>query len=191
MANNLLVVYSSYSSVLFEYAKKEKAVEKYFQQAQWLLDTLTANNSYLVDFLTNVNIDKSKRKEIIELTVSDKITKNFKYLLFTVIDFDRVRFLVKMLKKFLKLCGDYLKITYVKVYSPFLLEAKQQERLQKALEKYYGTKIIIQNYVDPKLIGGIKIETDFGSIDDTYANKLKTLKEISLKIFSKSFTKTR
>jgi hypothetical protein len=34
MANNLLVVYSSYSSVLFEYAKKEKAVEKYFQQAQ-------------------------------------------------------------------------------------------------------------------------------------------------------------
>ena len=34
MANNLLVVYSSYSSVLFEYAKKEKAVENYFQQAQ-------------------------------------------------------------------------------------------------------------------------------------------------------------
>ena len=191
MANNLLVVYSSYSSVLFEYAKKEKAVEKYFQQAQWLLDTLTANNSYLVDFLTNVNIDKSKRKEIIELTVSDKITQNFKYLLFTIIDFDRARFLIKMLKKFLKLCDDYLKITYVKVYSPFLLEAKQQERLQKALEKYYGTKILIQNYVDPKLIGGIKIETDFGSIDDTYANKLKTLKEISLKIFSKSFTKTR
>ena len=189
MANNLLVVYSSYSSVLFEYAKKEKAVEKYFQQAQWLLDTLTANNSYLVDFLTNVNIDKSKRKGIIELTVSDKITKNFKYLLFTIIDFDRARFLVKMLKKFLKLCDDYLKITYVKVYSPFLLEAKQQERLQKTLEKYYGTKILIQNYVDPKLIGGIKIETDFGSIDDTYANKLKTLKEISLKTLSKSFTK--
>ena len=60
-----------------------------------------------------------------------------------------------MLKKFLKLCDDYLKITYVKVYSPFLLEAKQQERLQKALEKYYGTKILIQNYVDPKLIGGM------------------------------------
>ena len=34
MTNNLLVVYSSYSLVLFEYAKKEKAVEKYFRQAQ-------------------------------------------------------------------------------------------------------------------------------------------------------------
>ena len=188
MTNNLLVVYSSYSLVLFEYAKKEKAVEKYFRQAQWLLDTLTANDSYLVEFFNNFSIDKSKRKEVIELLVSKKITKNFMYLLFTMIDFDRARYLVKMLKKFLRLCNNYLKITCVKVFSPFMLETKQQERLQKAFEKYYGTKILIQNFVDQKLIGGIKIETDFGSIDDTYANKLKELKEISLKTLSKSFT---
>ena len=189
MTNNLLVIYSSYSSVLFEYAKKEKAVEKYFQQAQWMLDILTTRGSYLINFLNNLSIDKSKRKEVIELLVSKKITKNFKYLLFTMIDFDRAKYLVKMLKKFLKLCDDYLKITYVKVFSPFLLEQKQQERLQKALKKYYGTKILIQNFIDPKLIGGIKIETDFGSIDNTYASKLKELKEISLKTLSKSFTK--
>ena len=186
---NSLVVYSSYSLVLFRYAKKEKAVEKYFQQAQWLLDTLSANDNYLINFLTNTNVDKSKRKEVIKLLVADKITQNFKYLLFAIIDFDRTRYLVKILKKFLQLCDYHLKIIYVKVYSPFMLNDKQQKRLREALEKYYGTKILIQNYVNPKLIGGIKIETDFGSIDDTYANKLKKLKEISLETLSKSSTK--
>lgn len=42
MADNSIIIYSSYSIVLFEYAKSENAIKQYFEQAKWLLKILTA-----------------------------------------------------------------------------------------------------------------------------------------------------
>lgn len=177
MADNSIIIYSSYSIVLFEYAKSENAIKQYFEQAKWLLKILTAQKHYLHIFLSDCSISKSNRKQIIDHVVNKKISEKFKYFLYTIIDFNRAKSLVKIIEKFLDLCGKDLHILNVRVYSPFELNTKLDSKLKKSLEKYYQSKVNIEHHIDANLIGGIKIETDHGSIDNTYQSKLKNLKE--------------
>lgn len=177
MADNSIIIYSSYSIVLFEYAKSENAIKQYFDQAKWLLNILKAQQHYLHIFLSNCSISKNKRKQIIDLIVDKKINKKFKYFLYTVIDFNRTKSLIKIIEKFLDLCGKDLHILNVRAYSPFELNSKLDNKLKKSLEKYFQTKVNIEYHVNPDLIGGIKIETDYGTIDNTYEGKLKNLRE--------------
>ncbi len=177
MSNNSMNVYSSYSIVLYEYAKADKDIKKYFQQAKWLLGLLTAQKHYLHNFFANYSIDKTQRKQIIDLIAHNMLTKKFKYFLYTIIDFNRAKLIIKILKKFLDLCANDLDIKNVEVFSAFELNQNLCEKLKKALEKYYKTKININYHVDENLIGGIKVKTNFGSIDNTYQSKLKNLKE--------------
>ena len=174
MVNNSIIVYSSYSIVLFEYAKSENAIKQYFEQAKWLLKILTAQKHYLHVFLSDYSISKNNRKQIINLVVNKKISE---YFLYTIIDFNRAKSLVKIIEKFLDLCGKHLHILNVRVYSPFELSLELDNKLKKSLEKYYQSKVNIEYHIDANLIGGIKIETDYGSIDNTYQGKLKYLKE--------------
>lgn len=177
MADNSMIIYSSYSLVLFEYAKSENAIKQYFEQAKWLLNVLTAQKHYFHIFLSDYNVSKNRRKQIINLVVDKKINKKFKYFLYTVIDFNRTKLLIKIIQKFLDLCGKDLHILNVRVYSPFELNDNLDNKLKKSLEKYFQTKVSIEYHIDPNLIGGIKIETDYGSIDNTYKGKLKNLRE--------------
>lgn len=177
MADNSIIIYSSYSIVLFEYAKSENAIKQYFDQAKWLLNILTAQQHYLHIFLSDCSISKSKRKQVIDLVVDKKINRNFKYFLYTIIDFNRTKSLIKIIKKFLDLCGKDLHILNVRAYSPFELSSKLDDKLKKSLKKYFQTKVNIEYHVNPNLIGGIKIETDYGTIDNTYEGKLKILRE--------------
>ena len=177
MADNSIIIYSSYSTVLFEYAKSENAIKQYFNQAKWLLKILTAQKHYLHIFLSDCSISKSNRKQIIDLVVNKKISEKFKYFLYTIIDFNRAKSLVKIIEKFLDLCSKDLHILNVRAYSPFELNSKLVDKLKKSLENHFKTKVNIEYHVDPNLIGGIKIETDYGTIDNTYESKLKKLKD--------------
>ncbi len=177
MSNNSMNVYSSYSIVLYEYAKADKNIKKYFQQAKLLLNLLSAQKHYLHNFLANYSINKTQRKQIIDLIARNMLTKKFKYFLYTIIDFNRCKLIIKILQKFLDLCANDLKIKNVKVFSAFELNQKLREKLKKALEKYCKTKLDIDYHIDENLIGGIKVQTNFGSIDNSYQSKLKNLKE--------------
>ncbi|MBP5256826.1 MAG: ATP synthase F1 subunit delta [Mycoplasma sp.] len=181
MADNSMIIYSSYSVVLYEYAKSDNAIQTYFDQAKWLLGLLVDQKHFLHNFLANYSINKKERKQIIDLVGKNKLSKKFIYFLYAVIDFNRGKLLIKILQKFLDICGKSLHIINIKVYVPFELEENLHTKLKDALENFYKSKINIEYHIDNHLIGGIKIETDSGSIDNTYQSKLKNLKESILK----------
>jgi F-type H+-transporting ATPase subunit delta len=100
-----------------------------------------------------------------------------------VIDFNRVRDLINIFKLFLKLCQQHFGINYVQVSSAYSLTDEQITALKKALEDGMGlARVTINNLVDPKLIGGIKLKTHAISIDDTIRNKLDKMRETSFKL---------
>jgi F-type H+-transporting ATPase subunit delta len=97
-----------------------------------------------------------------------------------LIDFNRARDLVRIIKLFLKITQAYYKISYVQVTSAYPLSETQITDLKKALKQGMNlSDVTINNEIDSNLIGGIKLRTNAISIDDTLRNKLNKMRENS------------
>ncbi|MDE7433745.1 MAG: ATP synthase F1 subunit delta [Mycoplasmoidaceae bacterium] len=97
-----------------------------------------------------------------------------------MIDFNRASLLEKILREFLDYRDEYLEIVFVKVYSAFELNEQQLNKIKQALEERFHKNVAVQNYIDPDVIGGIKIESKTLSIDNTLKKKLELIKNKSL-----------
>lgn len=162
---NASFVYS-YSSFLFEMSIKEKRSKQYYKQICAFLQLLT--DSQLTNFLSNFSIDKDQRKKIFKSLFSKKLDDKIIYFVWTIIDFNRINYLEKILRSYLQIYDDYYGISFVKVYSPFELTNKQLNKIKLALQKKFKKDIILENIIDPSVIGGIKIESKNLSIDNTF-----------------------
>ncbi len=174
---NISFIYS-YSSLLFEIGTKEKKIKTYYKQACFLVDVLTKTE--LADFLSNLSIDKQQRKKVFKSMFQKKLETKFIYFVWTIIDFNRGDYLEKILRSFLSIYDDYFSINFVKVYSAFALNPKHLNDIKKALTQKYKKQIVLENIVDPSVIGGIKIESKYMSIDNTFKKKLEIIKQKSI-----------
>lgn len=68
-------------------------------------------------------------------------------------------------------------IKTVYVVSAFDMETKQKDALQKMLEKKLNAQIRAEYSVDPSLIGGLRIQTEGLSLDNSFAARLESMKE--------------
>jgi F-type H+-transporting ATPase subunit delta len=100
-----------------------------------------------------------------------------------VVDFNRARELISIVKLFLKLCQEHYDIHYVLVTSSYPLSKSELTALENALKTGIGlSHVTINNEVDPTIIGGIKLKTNAVSIDDTISGKLDKMRESSFKL---------
>jgi F-type H+-transporting ATPase subunit delta len=100
-----------------------------------------------------------------------------------LVDFNRARDLINIVKLFLKICQQHYGIHYVQVSSTYPLSKTEITAIEKALRDGMGfSKVTINNIVDPSLIGGIKLKTNAISIDDSIRAKLNRLRESSFKL---------
>lgn len=171
---NISFIYS-YSSFLFETATKEKKIKQYAKQVTFLLSII--HQTELVSFLSNLSIEKEVRKQQFKLMFNKKLDTMLIYFVWTIIDFNRSNYLEKILLSFLSIYDDYYGINFAKVYSVYPLSEKQLNKIKKALEQKYRSKVILQNEIDPSIIGGIKVESKRLSIDNTFKKKLDVIKQ--------------
>ncbi len=165
-----------YPQVLFDYGKQNNNLHLLFIEAQFVLELLEKDDSYLSNFLANNNIKKNDRKHIIKDIFEKRITKYFLYFLYTIIDLNDGFLVTKIIKKFLGLCCDEFSILFIKVTSAFPIDTKKQKQLEIVLSKYFDSKVILDFKIDSHVLGGIKIQTSKGSIDTTISTKLHNIK---------------
>ncbi len=81
--------------------------------------------------------------------------------------------------------GCFLKahqIVLAKVFTKDYLTEEQVIKLRKKLELSYQKKVILQNYLDSKVIGGMVVYIDGKKIDYTIRGRLQRLKQHLLEI---------
>ena len=189
VSDNTSVINTAYSTVLYDYATKSNKLKEIYHDAQTVFKFLTLDNDYLFETLRNYNIPKEERKKIIDLVFDKKIDDYYILVLKAIIDFDRCTNLINITKKILAMCNKGLNIRYIKVYSAFELTDLQKDKLIKALEKHYHSKIDLNNIVVPEIIGGLKIVSEDDSINTTFISKLNRMKAKSIKAISQYMEK--
>ena len=99
-----------------------------------------------------------------------------------VVDNNRCKYLLDILKEFDRISLNELNVKKGIIYTTIKLTKQQIEKINEKVSKILKANVYLVNEIDTKLIGGFKIVVDDYIIDDSLKYRLMNLKdEISLK----------
>ena len=144
-----------------------------------LMSELLAANPTFKSGMETLLLSKKQKLELLD-SISDRLNLNPKNRNFLnyLVEENRMMFLdqiIDYLEEFWFLKKGVEKLT---VFSAILLDDRQQKELVRQLEQSFKKKVIIENRLDPSVIGGIKIQKGSTYYDFSIEGNLKKLREM-------------
>ncbi|MBR0138060.1 MAG: F0F1 ATP synthase subunit alpha, partial [Erysipelotrichaceae bacterium] len=165
-----------YSSQLMEMARQEGSVEIYFQQLKMINDYLNIHDDvrlFFDDPEIDVGTKKQKMLEIFGRGLDRGVLNGF-FVAVTALDRNHVELL--LLHDFLEYYYHLRGIFLGTVYSVRPLSREEISEVEKAISANLGRFVRLENKLDAKLIGGIKVIVDNNVWDNSYNLKLEKMK---------------
>lgn len=159
-----------YAEALFSLANEENVI---FEVTKSLDDFVAAQDTEVYKFLNHPKVTNRNKKEVIGNVIQNTLVKNFVYVL---IDNSRIDILEDVQDEFKKIVDAQNKLMNVVVYSGKLMEISALNKLKNNIAMKHNRKVKIENIVDEKIIGGLRIEYEGNVLDETINNRLQALK---------------
>jgi F-type H+-transporting ATPase subunit delta len=162
-----------YSKAIFQLATEEGHVEAWDKRLANLRELLSDPD--VVAVLTNPTIPTEERMGLISDApqVLDPEATNLAKLL---IESDRVRDIVGIEEEFQRLADQAAGRARATVTTAVELTAKDRDLVEDQLSKRLGKKIRMQVIVDPRLLGGLKLQYGDRLVDASVATRLQQLR---------------
>lgn len=175
---------SVYGQALYDLAKSEELTEAILKELDVLCHCFTVEEPGFIKLLSTPTLTKQERCQILDDSFKGKIQP---YLL----NFLKILTEKGYMRHFSDCCAAYRECYYhdngillVEAVTAVPLTPDQLERLTKKLIAITGKRIELRGRVDPKCIGGVRLDYDGKRLDDTVAHRLdairKTLKNTVL-----------
>lgn len=169
-----LTIDLTYGSALFEAAKDTAQTERVMEEATEILGILKQEPD-LHTFMNYPAISANEKKAVIEQVFGGKICDVLLHFIYVLIDKRRTSHLEKMIKAYKKMMDQEKGLSYGTVYSAGPLEADRISELEADISKLFQSNVRLDNEVDPKLMGGIKILVEGKIIDMSIRKKFDDL----------------
>lgn len=164
-----------YSQSLFEAALEQNKLDLVFEELSGLIRVIEDNKAFF-KILEYPFITLNEKYKII----NDVFGKSFDTIicdfLKLLIEKDRVYVLNEILKGFEELYYDYKKLLKVKVTTAFELDEEYKEKLALKLKEVFNQNVVIEEIIDPAIVGGLFIRAKDNIIDATVKGKLERMK---------------
>jgi len=145
-----------YAKALFEIGLEKKGVEALKGE---LLKFKEFSQSGHFDFLNNPIFSVEEKKSVLETFYSkEKPSLDFKNFLDLLVEEKRIPIITEIFDCFVELADEHLGEEKAVVYSAVKLSSDQMEDLKSVLSKIRGKKVKIENILDEKLLGGLRVE---------------------------------
>lgn len=164
-----------YAKALFEIAKEDNLLQSCMESFDLFVKILNQEDDLRL-LLTSPKISLDNKKDLIKKTFKNA-DENFIYFVFVLLDNGRIDIINNIFDSFVNLYNEANMIKNVLVLSVNELNELELTKIQTSLEKYYvGYKIILNNKIDPNIIGGYHILVNGLSIDLSVKHKIDSLK---------------
>lgn len=146
-------------------------------------EELTSFNTIVRDekdfalFLTMHGISKDSKKKLIIKALEGKMSEDFVSFICVLIDNDRQGEIAEIEFEFLAMLDEVKNSIRVNVTTSGVLDASIRDKVLKILSAKYGKNVIIEESIDPGLIGGIIVRAGDTLIDGSVATRLRKIKE--------------
>lgn len=165
-----------YAAVLRDIGKAKGSLEA-------LSGELSAFNAIVRDekdfgiFLTMPGIGRDRKKEFIRKVCSSEMSGDFVNFLLVLTDNDRIGDCIEIENELTDLMYEEKNALRVKVVSSTPLDPETRVKVTKSLSGKYGKEIILEEGVDPSLLGGIILKVGDTVIDGSLSRRLLAVKD--------------
>ena len=165
----------NYGGALYELAAAEELDQEILTQLQVLGESFAQEPAYL-KLLCAHSLPKTERCQIVDDSFSGKVHPY-------VVNFLKILTEKGYVRQFADCCKAY-RIRYnadhnilpVTAVTAVALSEDQASRLQEKLEKLTEKTVELTNRIDPEVLGGVRLDFDGKSMDDTVAHRLAAVR---------------
>lgn len=169
-------VTQSYSSALFNIAKKESLIPILFDEANSLLKVLRQSKR-LIFFLEGPHIEDSDKHKLIDDVFKGNINPLLINLMHLLIDYHRAEYLCDIIEDYCEKVQLYRNIYPATVITANEINFLDKLKLKSALEKYTKKQLNITYIVKKNLIGGIIFKFGDMHIDFSLRDGLNEIRQ--------------
>ncbi len=168
--------FQSYAIAIFALAKDQKQKELFFDQIKQVDQTIKICPDFK-KVISSRAISKNQRKEIVAEILNelgfDKIVIHWIWAIIDDNNFHNLHYIFNEVDKQHK---QIFNITKVVVTSAKGLNENQINKIKNSLSSVLNTEVELEIKIKPEVIGGLKIQINNKTYNDTFARKLKDLK---------------
>lgn len=169
------MVENEYAQAIYDLAKEENKID-IISECFVVVNKSIENNDFM-ELFSSPKLTKEEKKNILTKVYGklDSLFLDFMYVLIDNNRFNRISYIYDYYNQLIKIEHNIL---HIEAYSVKELTKTQIDNLRKTLSSYYNGKTLeIENIVDPKLIGGVRIECNGKTLDVTLKKSLANMKD--------------
>lgn len=168
-----------YARTLFELATDAGGNEKVTEIADEIeqICDLISSNQELEKFFSSPIIDSTKRNESLSAIFSNRVTDLTLRFLLVLNNKGRLNHLQQIAIAYDQLVQDAMGRVEVDVFTPSPIDADSINTIKAKVQKMLGKEPVLHPYVDPKMLGGVKLRIGDQLIDGSVQTKLRRLSE--------------
>ena len=169
-----LTIDLTYGNALYEAAKDLGKKEEIKEDAKAVIETIKENPD-LKSFINYPAISAIEKKKTIANIFTGHICEEFLNFLYVLIDKGRTGHLESIIKTFQSLSDREEGYSYGTVFSVENLSQDRIKNLEEDVSKLLKINVKLENEIDKKLIGGIKILIEDKILDASIKKKFEDL----------------
>ena len=146
------------------------------------LKELISKDTTLVNFLSAPQVLDENKLSLVRNVFSSRMEKLFVEFLIVLVDKNRVNFLPEIIDEFTRLVEVERGIGRVSVITAVALNENERNNLQDKLQKKTNLEIILEEKVDPSILGGMIIILHNEIIDGSVSHGLNAVEEQLAKV---------
>lgn len=169
-------VAKKYAEALFEVTENANTTNSVMNDVNLLSDTVSENLE-LRNFLQNPIIKIEDKKDAVRQIFEGKISEKVMNFLYLLIDNSRCDAIDDVKNSYGELIKTKENLITVKAVTAVEMKDYLKEKLQKKLEEKLSKRVEIEYSINPKIVGGMIVEIDGKTIDNSVVTKLKNIKK--------------
>jgi F-type H+-transporting ATPase subunit delta len=165
-----------YAKALFELARDEKKLEQVQADLNTLQEALQKSPD-LQRVLESPIIPKEDKADLLNQLFQDRVSELTMRFLQLLVEKNRESLLGFIIQRFGELLDDYQGILRGQLISAYAFTPEQLKALKARLDKITGKNVLLEEQVDPQLLGGFVVRIKDTIIDVSLKNQLLKLRE--------------
>jgi F-type H+-transporting ATPase subunit delta len=165
-----------YAEALFNVVRAEGELDR-VEDELYRFGKLLESNHELKQALADQGVERSRRIQVLEDLLADKVSTHTLGLLSFIVTQGRARQLPQILEELSSLTAEARNSVVAEVRSAIPLDDRRRKELAEALGKATGKSVQVKVLVDPRVIGGISAKVGDTVIDGTVKRRMQQLRE--------------
>jgi F-type H+-transporting ATPase subunit delta len=169
-----------YSTALFEVAKTHNKIEQFLDELQEV-SSILKENARLAKILNHPVVQIKDKRYIVNTAFHGRIDNEIINLMMVLIEHGKINELTNIIFHYRDIVYNYKGIKVATATTAVKMTSEEIDMLKKRLENQYGCKIIVENPVDPEIIGGVYLKVGDEAIDGTIRGNFEKMEKELLK----------